>query len=109
MGGNDAADRAFYGNAMYATRHEALERLVAFVPRAGRAYAESRNEDRGPSDRSNVSTLAPFVRARLITEAETVRAVLTPGASFPSGELVVLLIWAVAAPLAAARWFRWEE
>jgi ABC-2 type transport system permease protein len=41
--------------------------------------------------------------------SETVRAVLTPGKSFPVGELVVLLVWAVAAPLAAARWFRWEE
>ena len=41
--------------------------------------------------------------------SETVRAVLTPGQSFPTGELVVLLVWAVAAPLAAARFFRWEE
>jgi ABC-2 type transport system permease protein len=41
--------------------------------------------------------------------SETVRAVLTPGKAFPTGELVVLLVWAVAAPLAAARWFRWEE
>lgn len=41
--------------------------------------------------------------------SETVRAVLTPGRSFPVGELVVLLVWAVAAPLGAARWFRWEE
>ncbi len=41
--------------------------------------------------------------------SETVRAVLTPGRSFPVGELVVLLVWAVAAPVAAARWFRWEE
>jgi ABC-2 type transport system permease protein len=40
--------------------------------------------------------------------AETVRAALR-GSHFPVGELVVLLIWAVAAPLAAARWFRWEE
>lgn len=40
--------------------------------------------------------------------AETVRAALRGGA-FPVGELAVLVIWAVAAPLAAARWFRWEE
>jgi ABC-2 type transport system permease protein len=41
--------------------------------------------------------------------SETVRAVLTAGKSFPTGELVVLVIWAIAAPLAAIRWFRWEE
>lgn len=41
--------------------------------------------------------------------SETVRAALTPGRAFPVGELVVLLVWAAAAPLAAARWFRWEE
>jgi ABC-2 type transport system permease protein len=41
--------------------------------------------------------------------SETVRAVLTPGRSFPTGELVVLVLWAIAAPLAAARFFRWEE
>ena len=49
--------------------------------------------------------------ARLLPAAalsETVRTALTGGA-FPYGELMVLAIWAVAAPLAAARWFSWEE
>ena len=41
--------------------------------------------------------------------SETLRGVLEAGRSFPTGELVVLVIWAIAAPLAAARWFRWEE
>lgn len=54
-----------------------------------------------------VETIAKLLPAAALSE--TVRAVLTPGRSFPVGELVVLLIWAVAAPLAAARWFRWEE
>ena len=40
--------------------------------------------------------------------SETVRAVLTTQ-PFPTGELVVLVAWAVAAPLLAARFFRWEE
>jgi ABC-2 type transport system permease protein len=28
--------------------------------------------------------------------------------SVPGSAFVVLAVWAVAAPLAAARWFRWE-
>jgi ABC-2 type transport system permease protein len=54
-----------------------------------------------------IETFAKALPAAALSE--TVRAVLTPGKSFPTGELVVLLVWAVAAPLAAARWFRWEE
>lgn len=49
--------------------------------------------------------------ARLLPAAalsETVRATLST-AAFPTGELLVLLAWAIGAPLAAARWFRWEE
>ncbi len=40
--------------------------------------------------------------------AECVRAVLGHH-SFPVGNFVVLVVWAIAAPLAAARWFKWEE
>ncbi|MFI5053187.1 MAG: ABC transporter permease [Acidimicrobiia bacterium] len=54
-----------------------------------------------------VETFAKALPAAALSE--TVRAVLTTGVPFPTGELAVLLVWAVAAPLAAARWFRWEE
>jgi ABC-2 type transport system permease protein len=50
--------------------------------------------------------------ARLLLAAalsECLRGVLEPGASLDTGELAVLVAWAVAAPLAAARWFRWDE
>jgi ABC-2 type transport system permease protein len=40
--------------------------------------------------------------------SETVRSVLSAHA-FPTGELAVLVAWAVGAPLLAARYFRWEE
>ncbi len=40
--------------------------------------------------------------------SETVRAVLSAH-PFPAGELAVLIAWAIAAPLLAARYFRWEE
>ena len=41
-----------------------------------------------------VETFAKLLPAAALSE--TVRAVLTPGRSFPVGELVVLLVWAVA-------------
>ncbi|MDQ1461363.1 MAG: type transport system permease protein, partial [Actinomycetota bacterium] len=40
--------------------------------------------------------------------SETVRSVLSAQA-FPTGELAVLLAWAIGAPVLAARYFRWEE
>jgi ABC-2 type transport system permease protein len=40
--------------------------------------------------------------------SESVRDVLA-GVAFPWGSVTVLVLWAVAAPLCAARWFRWEE
>jgi ABC-2 type transport system permease protein len=40
--------------------------------------------------------------------ADSVREVLA-AAPFPWESVSVLVIWAVAAPLCAARWFRWEE
>jgi ABC-2 type transport system permease protein len=40
--------------------------------------------------------------------SESVRDVLA-GAPFPWGSVAVLVVWAVVAPLAAARWFSWEE
>ena len=41
--------------------------------------------------------------------AECVRGVLASPAHLPVGEFLVLLVWAVGAPLLAIRFFRWEE
>jgi ABC-2 type transport system permease protein len=54
--------------------------------------------------------LAAF--ARVLPAAalsECVRGVLASGRTLPIGSLVVLVAWAVAAPAAAVRFFRWEE
>jgi deoxyribodipyrimidine photo-lyase len=76
-----------------ATRAEALARLEAFVPSAGRAYRATRNEDRGPGDRSNVSVLAPYIRARLVTEVEVVRAVLARHSLSGAEKFVQEVFW----------------
>lgn len=76
-----------------ATRDEGLARLADFVPRAGRAYAAERNTDRGPADRSNVSTLSPWVRHRLVTEREVVEAVLHRHSLDAAGKFVQEVYW----------------
>ena len=67
------------------TREAALSRLADFVPRAGRAYADDRNFDHGPSRRTNISVLSPYVRHRLISEREVCAAVLAQH-SLPAAE-----------------------
>jgi len=56
---------------MNPTREEGLQTLERFLPHAGTSYAQGRNFVPGV-----VSGLSPYVRHRLITEAEIVGAVL---------------------------------
>jgi len=59
------------------TRTAALERLSRFIPRAGADYARMRNHDLGAGQHAHVSTLSPWIRHRLLTEAEVLEAVLS--------------------------------
>ena len=63
-----------------ATRAEGERRLAAFLPRAGAAYTRSRNLDL--PGHPHVSGLSPYLRHRLITEAEVIAATR---AAHPSG------------------------
>ncbi|MDZ7627415.1 MAG: FAD-binding domain-containing protein [Parvularculaceae bacterium] len=56
------------------TREAGLARLADFLPRAGRHYANGRNVDPGPGAPDAVSRLSPWIRRRLITEEEVIRA-----------------------------------
>ncbi len=55
-------------------RETALARLAGFTPKMGRVYANGRNTDHGPDAVQDVSMLSPYLRRRLLTEAEVVRA-----------------------------------
>ncbi len=75
------------------TRAAGLARLAEFVPAAGRAYADRRNLDLGPQDRSNVSALSPWLRRRLITEEEVVTAVLRQHSAAAAEKFIQEVAW----------------
>jgi ABC-2 type transport system permease protein len=54
-----------------------------------------------------LESLADVLPAAALSQC--LRGVLVPGFGFPIGSLVVLGVWAVAAPMLAIRRFRWEE
>ena len=74
-------------------RAAGLAALADFLPRAGRDYAADRNHDRGPEDRSAVSTLSPYLRHRLVTEHEVVEAVLGRHSPVAAEKFVQEVFW----------------
>lgn len=58
------------------TREAGLARMDQFASRTGSHYARQRNFDFGAGRRGNVSALSPWIRHRLITEKEVLRATL---------------------------------
>ena len=71
------------------TRAAGLDRLTAFLPRAGHDYAAFRNLDL--PGHPHVSALSPWLRRRLVTEAEVINATLL---SHPRGaEKFLAEVW----------------
>lgn len=75
------------------TRAAGLDTLAAFVSSAGRRYAETRNFDYGPDDRTNVSLLSPYLRHRLVTEAEVVAAVRHEHSAAAAEKFLQEVLW----------------
>lgn len=75
------------------TRAEATARLAAFLPHAGKAYAKLRNHDPGPDAPSHVSRLSPYVRHRVVTEAELVRAAVDRHGEGPAEKFIQEVFW----------------
>lgn len=71
------------------TRSAALNRLEAFLPNAGRTYAIRRNH----VDITGTSALSPYIRHRIITEAEVLRAVLDRHDAAEAGKFVQEVFW----------------
>jgi deoxyribodipyrimidine photo-lyase len=77
--------------AFPATRTAALERLAAFLPDAGRAYAARRNHDL--PGHPHVSRLSPWLRHRLITEEEVAEATLRRHSPQAADKFLAELLW----------------
>ncbi|XUU60897.1 FAD-binding domain-containing protein [Erythrobacter sp. HA6-11] len=75
-------------------RTTALARLDAFLPRAGRQYANTRNHDDGP-ERSNVSQLSPWLHAGLISETEVLERVLAEHSPSAADKFVSEVFWRI--------------
>jgi deoxyribodipyrimidine photo-lyase len=75
------------------TRQAALHRLAAFVPNAGSKYADKRNFDFGPDNRSNISALSPHIRHRLISEHEVCAEVLKVFAASTAEKFIQEVFW----------------
>ena len=75
------------------TREAGRDRLDQFVGRAGRHYAGQRNYDFGPDNRSNVSALSPWIRHRLVTEEEVLRAILARHAPSAAEKFIQEVFW----------------
>lgn len=75
------------------SRAAALEKLAAFAPRMGRAYAAGRNADPGPGLRRDVSELSPHIRHRLITEEEVISAALAHHSPSAAEKFIQEVFW----------------
>jgi deoxyribodipyrimidine photo-lyase len=80
------------------TREAALARLAAFLPSAGRRYADTRNADGGPGvdgAYNNVSQLSPWLHAGLIGEREVIEAVLGQHSPRAAEAFIAEVFWRI--------------
>jgi deoxyribodipyrimidine photo-lyase len=75
------------------SRAEAIARLAAFALNAGPTYAMGRNTDNGPDAHAHVSLLSPYLRYRLITEHEVVKAVLAQHGMAGAEKFIQEVLW----------------
>lgn len=75
-------------------RNNALTVLQAFLPKAGENYAQLRNFDRGTLlENCTVSALSPFIRRRILTEEELLRATLGLHSPRTAGKFIQEVFW----------------
>lgn len=75
------------------TRQAGITRLESFASRTGTHYASQRNYDLGPTQRSTVSAMSPWIRHRLITEEEVLRQTLARNSPSTAMKFIQEVFW----------------
>ena len=75
------------------SRAKALKQLADFIPKAGLSYRNKRNYDFGPSNHNYVSQLSPFIRRRIISEVEVLKAILNKHSLSSAEKFVQEVFW----------------
>lgn len=75
------------------TRQAGIARMNKFITRTGAHYAGQRNYDYGPSNRSSVSALSPWIKHRLITQEEVLTQTLAHHSLSASMKFVQEVFW----------------
>lgn len=78
---------------MIATRAEGERIMAAFVPRMGRRYANGRNTDHGAGAHRAVSMLSPYIRRRLVLEADVAAAALAAHGPEDAEKFLQEVVW----------------
>lgn len=80
-------------NSFPVSRKVGIDRLTTFLPNAGKSYTAKRNYDFGPDHHDAVSCLSPYIRARLVSEAEVVRAVIDMHGAQDAEKFIQEVFW----------------
>jgi len=75
----------------YPTQAAAQARIAEFTPKMGRSYASMRNYDRPGHD--DVSRLSPYLRHRMVTEDEVLRACLSAHSPLAAQKFIQEVYW----------------
>ncbi len=75
------------------SRRVALEALHDFMPRAGADYTSRRNFDHGPAQHLHVSMLSPYIRHRVIHDAEVLDATLDVHGASGASKFIEEIFW----------------
>ncbi len=76
-----------------ASRTAALDRLAAVTDGLGRRYAAGRNADLGPDAPPSTSALSPYLRRRMLLEAEAVHAAIATHGPGGADKFVQEVFW----------------